>query len=58
MSVKLKNTFKQTKSMLAVDFRRMFVMPLFYIMLGISFVMPILILVMTTIMDGTVSVDP
>ncbi len=54
-----KNTFKKRlKSMLGVDFRRMFTSPLFYIMVGITFVMPILILVMTTMMDGTVSVDP
>lgn len=45
-------------SMLSVDFRRMFTMPLFYIMTGICFVIPILILVMTTMMDGTVTVDP
>ncbi|MBE7075062.1 MAG: hypothetical protein E7376_03710 [Clostridiales bacterium] len=53
------NTFsKRLKSMLAVDFRRMFTTPLFYIMVGISLVMPILILVMTKMMDGTVSVNP
>lgn len=53
-----KNTFKKRlHTMLGVDFRRMFTSSLFYIMLGISFVMPILILVMTTMMDGTVSVD-
>lgn len=49
---------KRMKSMLYVDFRRMFTMPLFYIMMGICFVMPVLILVMTTMMDGTVQVDP
>lgn len=49
---------KRLKSMLKVDFRRMFTGKLFYIMLGISFVIPILVLVMTTLMDGTVSVDP
>ena len=54
-----KNTFKKRiKSMLGVDFRRMFTSPLFYIMIGASLVMPILILVMTTMMDGTVSVNP
>ena len=53
------NTFKKRlKSMFAVDFRRMFTSPLFYIMVGISLVIPILILVMTTMMDGSVSVDP
>lgn len=49
---------KRLKSMLSVDFRRMFTMPLFYIMVGASLVMPILILVMTTMMDGSVSVNP
>lgn len=49
---------KRLKSMLKVDFRRMFTAKLFYIMLGISFVVPILILVMTTMMDGSVSVNP
>lgn len=44
--------------MLAVDFRRMFTMPLIYIMVGCCLVMPILILVMTTMMDGSVSVNP
>lgn len=53
------NTFaKRLKTMIAVDMRRMFTMPLFYIMIGISLVIPILILVMTTAMDGTVSVNP
>ncbi|MBQ9792962.1 MAG: ABC transporter permease [Clostridia bacterium] len=60
MSTKFENnTFKKRlKSMLTVDFRRMLTMPLFYIMIGVSFVIPILILVMTTMMDGTVSVNP
>ena len=60
MEVKFENVsfVKRLKSMLFVDFRRMFTMSFIYIMLGISFVMPILILVMTTMMDGTVSVDP
>jgi len=54
-----KNTFKKRiKSMLGVDFRRMFTSPLFYIMIGISLILPILILVMTTMMDGSVTVDP
>ncbi|MBQ7351477.1 MAG: ABC transporter permease [Clostridia bacterium] len=60
MNIKFeKNTFeKRIKSMLAVDFRRMFTSPLFYLMVGISLVIPILILVMTTMMDGSVSVNP
>ncbi|MBQ8209050.1 MAG: ABC transporter permease [Clostridia bacterium] len=49
---------KRLRSMLKVDFRRMFTMPLFYIMAGVSLVIPVLILVMTTMMDGSVSVDP
>lgn len=53
------NSFgKRLKSMLAVDFRRLFTSWLMYIMAGICLVMPILILVMTTMMDGTVSVNP
>lgn len=54
-----KSTFSgRLSSMLAVDFKRMFVSPFFRIMLGISLVMPILILVMTTTMGGSVTVDP
>ncbi|MBQ4098893.1 MAG: ABC transporter permease [Clostridia bacterium] len=49
---------KRLDSMLNVDFRRMFTIPFFYILVGIAFVVPILILVMTTMMDGAVSVDP
>lgn len=53
------NSFgKRLGSMMKVDFRRMFTMPFFYIMLGICVAVPILILVMTTMMDGSVSVDP
>ena len=53
------NTFgKRMKTMLHVDFRRMFTQPLLYIMVGSCLVIPILILVMTTMMDGSVSVNP
>lgn len=53
------NTFgRRLKSMLKVDFRRMFTSRLFYIMAGICLVVPVLILVMTTMMDGSVSVNP
>lgn len=52
------NFYKQVKSMMAVDIRRMFTQRLLYIMVGISFVVPILILIMTTMMAGSVSVDP
>ena len=54
-----KNGFaKRLKTMLAVDMRRMFISPFFYIVVASCFVMPVLILVMTTMMDGTVSVNP
>lgn len=46
------------KSMMKADFRRMFTSRLFYILMGIALVMPVLILVMTTMMEGKVSVDP
>ncbi|MDE7399411.1 MAG: ABC transporter permease [Oscillospiraceae bacterium] len=48
-----RNTFgKRLKSMLKVDFRRMFTMRLFYIIAGSCLVAPILILVMTTMFGG------
>lgn len=54
-----KNTLqKRVKSMLGVDTRRMFISPLFYIMIGVSLVIPILIFVMTSMLAGSVSVDP
>lgn len=46
------------RSMISVDFGRMFTTPFFYIMLGISFIIPILVIVMTTMMDGTTTVNP
>lgn len=60
MELKLEsNSFgKRLKSMVNVDFRRMFTMPLLYILVGVCLVMPILILVMTTMLDGSVTVDP
>lgn len=48
----------RVKSMLKVDFRRMFKSKLFYILLACALVIPILITVMMTMMDGSVSVDP
>ncbi len=48
---------ERIKSMLAVDFRRMFTIPFFYIMAGIALIMPILILVMTSLMEGTPMTD-
>ena len=49
---------KRIKSMLKVDFRRMFRSKLFYILIACAFVMPILMTVMMAMMDGSVSVNP
>lgn len=49
---------KRLKSMLQVDFRRMLRSKLFYILLAFALVLPILMTVMMTMMDGSVSVDP
>lgn len=55
----MKNSFNsRLTSMLRVDLRRMLVSRLTYIMLGVALVCPILILVMTTMMDGMTSVNP
>ena len=48
----------RVKSMLKVDFRRMFKSKLFYILIACALVMPILMTVMMDMMDGSVSVDP
>lgn len=45
-------------TMMKADFRRMFKSRLFYIMTAICIVMPILIIVMTSMMAGSVTVDP
>lgn len=45
-------------SMLKVDFRRMLRSRLFYILIACALIIPILITVMMTMMDGSVSVDP
>ena len=58
------NTFKKNTfgnrfcSMLKVDFKRLFLSRAFYIILVSCLLSPILILVMTTMMDGSVSVNP
>lgn len=44
--------WKRLKTMLKVDFKRMFTMPLVYIMAGVCFALPILFLVMTSTMNG------
>ena len=55
----MKNTFsKRFGSMLKVDFKRLFLSRSFYIIVAACLVAPILILVMTTMMDGSVTVDP
>lgn len=46
------------KSMLKVDFRRMFKSKLFYILIACALVIPILMTVMMSMMDGSVSVNP
>ena len=49
---------KRVKSMLKVDFRRMFKSRLFYILIACALVMPIIMTVMMSMMAGSVSVDP
>ncbi len=53
MASKNKTSTLGVKSMIKTDGRRMFTMPLVYIMIGICFVVPILILVMTTMMPSS-----
>lgn len=49
---------KKIKSMLKVDLRRMFKNVTFYIILACALLVPVLMTVMMTMMDGSVSVDP
>lgn len=54
-----KNTFgKRFCSMLKVDFKRLFLSRSFYIIVAACLLAPVLILVMTSMMDGSVSVNP
>ena len=54
-----KNSFgKGVKSMLGVDFLRMFKSKLFYILIACALIMPILMTVMMSMMDGSVSKNP
>ena len=54
-----RNTFgKRFGSMLRVDFKRLFLSRAFYVIVAACLLAPILILVMTTMMDGSVSVNP
>ena len=59
-AVKLKHfsKSKQIRTMLKVDFRRMAKSKLFYIMIACALIIPILMTVMMTMMDGSISVDP
>ena len=53
-----KNSFgKRLKSMVKVDFRRMCKSKLFYILVVSALIMPILMTVMMTMMDGSVTVN-
>ena len=55
----MKSSFSQRLgSMLKVDFRRMFKSKTFYILIACALVIPILMTVMMTMMDGSVSVNP
>ena len=54
----MKSSTKRFSSMVKVDLKRFFISRLTYIMLAIALLCPILILVMTTMMDGTVTVNP
>ena len=49
---------KRVKSMLKVDFKRMFRSRVFYILIACALLIPIVMTVMLTMMDGTVSTDP
>ena len=54
-----KSTFKKRfLTMLKVDFKRLFLSRAFYVIVAACLVAPILIFVMTTMMDGSVSVNP
>ncbi|MBQ7906891.1 MAG: ABC transporter permease [Clostridia bacterium] len=49
---------RRLSTMLKVDFHRMLTMPLVYILIACCLLMPIAILVMTSMMDGTTTTDP
>jgi len=49
---------KRVKSMLKVDARRMFRSKLFYILIACALLLPIVMTVMMSMMDGSVSVNP
>lgn len=49
---------RRMRTMLRVDLRRMFTMPMLYLLVAACLVMPVVILVMTAMMDGSVTYDP
>ena len=53
-----KGFFKRISTMFEVDFRRMFTTPLFYIFLASAFMIPVLILVMTSSFGDATTIDP
>lgn len=54
-----RNSFgKRLKSMLKVDFKRMAKSRLFYILIACALLVPVVMTVMLTMMDGSVSVNP
>ena len=55
---KEKSLGERTKTMLKVDFRRMLKSKTFYIIIAAALVLPIIMTVMMSIMDGSVSVNP
>ena len=55
---KKKSFRNRLKSMLSVDFGRMFKSKLFYILIATSLLIPVVMVVMLAMMDGTVSRDP
>lgn len=58
VSFKKTSAFRQAASMMRADARRMVRSKLFYIVLACALIIPILMTVMMTMMDGSVSVDP
>lgn len=49
---------KRIKSMLSLDFKRMFKSKLFYILIACALILPVLMTVMMAMMDGSVSKNP
>lgn len=49
---------KRVKRMIKVDFKRMLKSKLFYILIACALILPVIMTVMMSMMDGSVSVDP